>query len=906
MKRLLAYEASAGTGKTFALVVRYISLLYLGAKPESILALTFTNKAANEMRVRIQQRLKNLKNSDELDHIASNTGLSKDEILKNSGLVYKKFLSSDINITTIDSFFTGILRKFAMYAGLMPDFTISQDSKEEIIERFLKTAFAQKKGTKLVDIAFLEDKKLSSIFSLFDMLYQKFIDINLSSTKRDIFSIEKEIEREYLKIADFIRSCPEASKSAIKAVEKESIDEILSKGWLKKDSLSEYNYFKKCYKESLDEFFFSLKKTLKAYINAKEALFLENLFELYLLYKEVNFLIKRDSNRLSFNDILSFTYRILKEKIDNEFLYFRLDSKIEHLLIDEFQDTSIIQYKLLEPIIEEICAGAGQKESRTFFYVGDIKQSIYRFRGGEKSLFEYVAKKYNLETIPMNVNYRSDRVIVEWTNEIFEPLYKRYFGHYTIQKANSKEDGYVEVKSSENLLKDIAKSLKMLLKRGVDFGDIAVLCFTNDDALKIESFLKEEIDGVKIVTESSSKLINQKEILSLIEFFKYLYFNKEIFKANFLASIGMDLDIEISLEKYEEFMDDLPLLAKKVLRDFDIGIKNENVLRFFELLQNYKSIGEFLFDLERIDEKVAPNSENGIKLLTIHKSKGLEFKHLIVCDRLSKKPPNNSSFLFDIEGIECKRVYLRKRNRHIVDEEYKRVLEKEEIKTKEDELNTIYVAFTRAKNSLIVIKKDRGSSFDFIGLKEIKIGNLRAQKNKLDEKKEKKLDFKERFFGLQNIKSKNNKEYFNEAIIFGNALHYGLEMVDFFDLKSIKEAMNCIKNRFGFYLDDEKLLDINSRIKSLLDDKKFMELILDKKIYKEQPIFYKDELKQIDLLLEDENSYIIIDYKSSKEGKYSHKKQVLGYIEAIKSITKKDSIGYLCYLLNDRIEIEKV
>jgi len=116
MDKHLAYEASAGSGKTFALVIRYISLLYKDAKPNSILTLTFTNKAANEMRERISTVLRELENENrgvELEEISRTTGLSKDEILTNRPKIYNNFLQSDLKISTIDKFFAQILRKFA-------------------------------------------------------------------------------------------------------------------------------------------------------------------------------------------------------------------------------------------------------------------------------------------------------------------------------------------------------------------------------------------------------------------------------------------------------------------------------------------------------------------------------------------------------------------------------------------------------------------------------------------------------------------------------------------------------------------------------------------------------------------------------------------------------------------------
>ena len=119
----LAYEASAGSGKTFMLVVRYLSLLFKGAQPSKILALTFTNKAANEMQERIVSTLEELEDRGELDEIVKVTELSREFLLENRGRVLGEFLNSHTKIMTIDSFFTQILRKFSLYASLMTDFS---------------------------------------------------------------------------------------------------------------------------------------------------------------------------------------------------------------------------------------------------------------------------------------------------------------------------------------------------------------------------------------------------------------------------------------------------------------------------------------------------------------------------------------------------------------------------------------------------------------------------------------------------------------------------------------------------------------------------------------------------------------------------------------------------------------
>lgn len=117
-----------------------------------------------------------------------------------------------------------------------------------------------------------------------------------------------------------------------------------------------------------------------------------------------------DDSELSFSDVTYLVYEILKLLgDDSEFLYFRLDAQIEHILLDEFQDTSILQYEILKPLIDEITSGEGIFENGSFFFVGDVKQSIYRFRGGVSALFQSVAEENSTHVEKLLTNYRSQR-----------------------------------------------------------------------------------------------------------------------------------------------------------------------------------------------------------------------------------------------------------------------------------------------------------------------------------------------------------------------------------------------------------------------------------------------------------------------------------------------------------------
>ena len=137
--------------------------------------------------------------------------------------------------------------------------------------------------------------------------------------------------------------------------------------------------------------------------------------------------LNKEINALSFADINKLVFKLLVQSLDKEALYFRLDGRINHLLVDEFQDTNVMQYEIILPLITEIVSGYGQNGLGSFFYVGDTKQSIYKFRGGKKELFDKLEEKFeqiSMENLPSN--YRSLKALVKFNNAVFEEIYHRY------------------------------------------------------------------------------------------------------------------------------------------------------------------------------------------------------------------------------------------------------------------------------------------------------------------------------------------------------------------------------------------------------------------------------------------------------------------------------------------------
>ena len=336
----LAYEASAGSGKTFALVIRYISLLYLGARPNTILTLTFTNKAASEMKARISKVLAELhlpERATERAEIAKTLEVTEEEILQHRETLYEAYLQADLKISTIDKFFAQVLRLFCQHLGLMPDFTIEELSDEQrFLLRFLTNVKRRDAYKDLVLFSAQESKKLGDIFDLLSKLYEKDAELgNITFEEDTPYPSEKEVLVLVEALKELFKdTCPNLSNRAQNALAKAvDIDTLKEATWLTKESLNYWD-FKKCYLPQMDELLHDIKARLARYLNHKEQYLLNRYLRLYDLYRTTLLEENISSNTLAFNDVTNLLFRLLHEKIDRDFLYFRLDAAVDHLLID--------------------------------------------------------------------------------------------------------------------------------------------------------------------------------------------------------------------------------------------------------------------------------------------------------------------------------------------------------------------------------------------------------------------------------------------------------------------------------------------------------------------------------------------------------------------------------------------
>jgi exodeoxyribonuclease V beta subunit len=904
-KPFLAYSASAGSGKTFALSVRYISLLFMGESPSSILAATFTNKAAAEMRQRVVDSLRNLDNKDNAaftDAICIQTGLSRDELLSSQAEVLNNFLASSSYIVTLDSFFSSILRSASLELGLEPDFVTKEQSDEQLENHFLEEVQAEGLLSLLVKLAMdIEDKRFTKIFDLMQSFYK--VDPLLPQQEEiNLFIADQEEKIEVLRLK-VIKALMDAGAAdrAVKQFDTKNVKELFVKKLFEKETLAEHSWFKKVVNDEIEGLYAFLKQALSLWAKAKESVVLHNLFKIYDYYRNANITNAKSSGVLSFDDLTYFTYRLLHESISKEFLYFKIDSKFKHILLDEFQDTSTLQFLLLKPLIDEIFAGHGQSEFKSFFYVGDTKQSLYRFRGGVEELFDKVAENYDVKIEQMDTNYRSSKNVVEQVNRWFEPI----MADYVPQKSkDGVSQGYVKVFDSEALIDDAVSQVKELLDLGVDVNDIAFLVSTNKDGQTLQEAC--EYANIDTLLKTSSSLKNIPKVAALVAMVSYLFNGDKIDAQALLFNVGKTLD-DIDSSWFSAFMSPLQVIDRLV-REFGYFDNDLNILKLLEFSSGFSNIPTFLEEFETSSISVASNSLHGAKIMTIHGSKGLEFEYVIVLDKLTKPNSDKSALVYHYnDNLYIDKILYRSKGRENFDEEYADIMEERKVSALKDRKNVLYVALTRAVEGLIVIKKPKDSIFDEINISPMKIGDISVQRSAFSVEKEQEQTSSVVIsnYGTQEMKKEQDEEEKDhEAILFGTALHYALEMIGSFDENSLDTAMNALQNRYGQVLSSKQIEEINERVLRLVNDNDFNALLEGATLSKEQSLSFKGELKQIDLLLEYDDSYMVLDYKSSKKFSIKHQDQVNFYKKAIENITAKPTSGAIVYLLEKEISIQ--
>ncbi|KAA6494982.1 RecB-like helicase [Helicobacter pylori] len=918
-RQCMALKASAGSGKTFALSVRFLALLFKGANPSEILTLTFTKKATAEMKERILDYLKilqkeNLENEKEksqniLKELEEKYHLDPSLVQNSAPKIYQRFLNAEIRISTIDAFFQSILRKFCWFVGLSANFEVNEDTKahqQQLNESFLSALNGEQLEELSVFIAqclsyesYTSDSILERLRFLKNKLY--LFDPN---KKEPAFDEEGFLEK-LRSLNEQIQSIETASDRAKTAIKCDSFRGFLNSSltWLEKKS--EYQSFKKLKSEipTLESECEEIENDLKRYYEAKETAIFKKFPKFIQLYDNATSKIQA----LDFDAIKDKVHALLNgyEEMPAEFFYFRLDSKIAHILIDEFQDTSLNDYKILAPFIDEIKAGIGQaKWHRSVFFVGDVKQSIYAFRGSFSSLFESVSKDFYHDNLQFN--HRSAPLIINYVNTIFKKAYQNSPTAYLEQKypktSQNKHatDGYVKVSlvadERELLLDQVLQEAQNLLEHRIEPKDITILCATNKDALEIKNYLQENLSAIRPSTESSAKLsqfVESKIIKNALRYALAEEPYKPFYRHSVLKLAGYLHGDAIALPGFNPKKESVAGFVWKVMELFELY--GEPAQSYLELAVGCGDADGFLEKLEA--KSIASSHSKGAQIMTIHKSKGMQFPYVIVCERLGKPNSSHSNQLLEeYNGAELLRLYYRMKNREVVDKDYARALDKEEAAKDHEEINVYYVAFTRAELGLIVVAKDKKESkkesknktmHEKLDLAPLEEGEIMPVISPQKEPLITSTLIKPHAYGeqVQEIEEEPDSDYEKnndqEAINFGIALHKGLEYQYAYNIpkKSVLEYLNY---HHGFYGLDYQALE--ESLELFENDAEIQALFKNYALRGETAFLFEGVVSRIDVLLWDKGQNLyVLDYKSSQNYQQSHKAQVSHYAEFLKT-----------------------
>lgn len=855
---IIINKASAGSGKTYTLVKEYLIML-LGKKTEGgnyildkhpndnhryILAITFTNKATEEMKSRIVETLDVLaSNPDESPYITDLTtmlGASKDDISKSAGIAERQMLEdyTNFNVCTIDTFFQKILRTFAYEVNLSSNYGVELND-EYVVElgvNNLKTRLHDESGKKNKSLShwlwmFVQDSIKNG--SSWDVFYKP---KSKKTVDNSLYNFAKVLTNEVVKknskqLFDFladpknIQAFNVALNSGITNLipkVKECVSNIYE--LLKGPDIKANNYFTKfldALNNSANPFLIKdLDKKVEkkiadqSFVNKNSAkvnesaicLYLEQIRDygtVYASYKKILDLTYQlgllgDINA-SMQDfanenntiLLSGTNDIVKRIIDGcetPFIYERIGMYLHNFLLDEFQDTSRMQWENLLPLVRN-----GLANGHDSLIIGDVKQSIYRFRNSDPQLLHSQLKvDFSNDSIKYNegrsINWRSARNIVHWNNAFFRflsmalnmdefyadveqevsPKNEKLPGHVVVARREIPDkkkdtDGSNDSKTESNdnsndndsnfkewAIEKMIVDLQSLLARGFKQKDIAVLSNTNREGqLAISRIMKWNIENpdkqMKVVSEESLLVISSPAVRIVVNILKMLdrceAHNEDgrekpmvlrRFEAN--RSEGMDTseafeDAIVSKdEDIADYIDRLYETSKSACLDSVVEqiiksqlskqMTEENtpyLLAFLDSVVDFMSrygsnIHHFLKWWDKVGPGLSissPDNIDAIRVITIHKSKGLQFPCVLIpmfdwnFDQSSIEWIETAGFKDKLpKGVAIPPIVPVKRDnkRTLFDNEFKKIARSNIM----DSLNKTYVACTRAQYELII------------------------------------------------------------------------------------------------------------------------------------------------------------------------------------------------------------
>ncbi len=978
-------EASAGSGKTYSLAKQFITLLalYKGLikadnvlSPDgigSIVAITFTNKAAGEMKERILNFLKELAGLKQLEKFTEGSILDKKRALEVLIEIVENV--SDFNVTTIDSFMNRLLKTIAFDVKINPDYEVSFDSDELFLTAFNELLSDQRLKDDLLRLlrdqllldrgGFNPDKILrSAIYEFKDVEIDDGVSdfrellnclndrlgINSENFEGLVEQIKGLIEGKLQEIRDLVQmsnlnqrklgklkdpdfTILEKPNSAVFKILNGDFDGLLKNGstdedverlntvrGILKDTLKIYRALLEVtsvYKSS------AISKIFKAFKSKeRDILKILNVFDGSKISKTVSDYLSKDQG-------VSYAFSILGEKLI-------------HYLIDEFQDTSVEQFMAILPLIENSLSQGG-----TLFAVGDRKQAIYAWRGGDYTLFDTLFENYGgyLDRVSLAKNFRSLRNIVEFNNAVFSsPKFvdfvcdffddgvsyvegnlrdrvkgelSKIYGERARQIAKKGDGGYVRVELVEesdgfdrdrfNLerLKSILEDL--VYKRGVLPKDIMILLRSKKDIDKVVDMLKSEFIGLPFVTEDSLKIASNFEVKRLLLVANALTKPSLHYQLE-LKELGVEIDGEIqskatTLSPYEFFV----YLIERLGADYE-----ENALyldafleKVYDLSLDNRDLGYIAdYFLSHPDIAVSiGESVDALRIMTIHKSKGLEAHTVIVpfYDWSVKKRSDLGLFSVVEDGL-CGKEFFVKINSKLssVNEGAKEVYNRHLVSSIIEAINLMYVANTRAEKNLYIIgsykkvKSGECSSMlpvscilhGILGIDGVcEVGEVEGSEKTKDNgnvirQRSVRLNHKIRDY-LKVYPKTFDPNLSTDAKRYGDLFHQTMAFIG--ELKSrddVDDTARIAYEKARAYLGygmDGVLDDVRKALNRLADYFLGIDGFYNEKEFVDE----NGDIKRVDRLVVKAGKVVIIDYKTGEKSR-EHKTQIEGYLKLFK------------------------
>jgi len=807
-KTFIVYKSSAGSGKTFTIAKTYLTLILSKTNPnyfKRILAITFTVKAASEMKERIIGYLASMAGRENgrkdaiqmLNLLVQETKLTPEEIKLRSEQVLLCLLHNynDFAILTIDKFIHRLVRSFASDLNLTPDFEVEIDQSRindlviaelmakagldskttEILLQFVQHQISEDKSWNIDSLILDTVKELNNetfflnqesfkTLELEDILIAKaWLNDTIQAFEQDVKTLGQRslslIDSNGLNSSDFYQGSrgilgffSAAAKSDLSKLQPNSyaLKTIEENKW----QSGSKNQYVLSIADELKTIFLDLNELsrqvgkIKFYIKVKRNLFMMGLIsELNLLIYQV----RSEENLQTLSDF----YRILNMNLSEEstsFIYERIGNKFNHILIDEFQDTSILQWQSLQPLLVNSLS-----EGFESVIVGDSKQAIYRFRGSEPNQFvslpdsryeSGILLKSLYQEFVLSHNFRSSKSIVAFNNQFFRELtanltpeilevYKNLEQKQFSEKSGRVRVNAFEFKESNKLdaaVENIIRRLRAVLKEGVfQHKDFCLLFQRNHDASYVASRLLGE--GFQVVSDESLMLIHNPKINLLISTLQAYKHNSDLFhlhtwlirlhqnliltkpyylealklrsgKHNFktlVRQLNLNLDFQ-ELSAGESFS-----VLAYLCKYFNFSLSDPFVSRLLDLAlefdhsSQYLKVG-FLEFWAEIGEKQSIellDSPNAIRLMTIHKSKGLEFPVVFVYLPEIETKRTTKSQIWLHENLDIPKIRsLLVDTSALKDSQFHSCYQEELDATMLDLLNTYYVALTRASGHL--------------------------------------------------------------------------------------------------------------------------------------------------------------------------------------------------------------